>query len=71
MVKSKTLTPKAIRILDLVKEGHTDSEIASKLGIATGTVKGDLERIRAKLQARNRVDAVVKGLRGHYIELGG
>lgn len=66
---SLRLTPKEIQILDLIKLGYDDKKIATELGIATGTVKAHLQLIFAKLQAVNRVDAVVKAIRAGYLSL--
>ena len=63
------LTPTEISILDLVKLGYTDRKIASELGVSPGTVKQHLQLAFAKLQASNRVDAVVRALRAGYIQL--
>lgn len=63
------LTPKEIEILDLIKLGYADKQIASKLGIASGTIKDHLQLIFARLSAANRTDAVVKALNAGYIKL--
>lgn len=63
------LTKHEIKILNLVKEGYINSEIAAELGILTPTVKCELVLIYAKLQATNRTDAVVKAFRQKYIKL--
>ena len=44
----------------LLIEGHTDKEIAQVLGVEPVTVKRHMMGIRARLEARNRVDAAVK-----------
>lgn len=69
MGKQETLTVKHIQILNLVKEGHTDSEIATELGVATGTIKNTNQLIFARLGAKNRTHALVRALRHHYIDL--
>lgn len=63
------LTPREVNILDLVKLGYTDKEIGSGLGLTPGTVKQHLQLIFARLQAVNRVDAVVRAIRAGYIQL--
>jgi len=63
------LTRREVEILNLVKIGCTNREIASDLGISLERVKGHLQLISAKLQARNRVDAVIKALQAGYIRL--
>jgi two-component system NarL family response regulator len=63
------LTPREIEILEMVKLGHKDKEIATVLSIALQTVKNHMYLICAKLQAVNRVDAIVKAIRAGYIEI--
>jgi len=63
------LTRREVEVLNLVKLGHTDKEIASDLGLSVESVKTHLQLIFAKLQARNRVDAVIKALRAGYLQL--
>jgi len=63
------LTPKEIKIIDLVKLGYKDREIGAELGIALQTVKNHMQLICVKLQAVNRVDAIIKALQAGYISL--
>jgi len=63
------LTRREVEVLNLVKLGCTNREIASDLGIPLERVKGHLQLIFAKLQARNRVGAVIKALQAGYIQL--
>ncbi|WP_341719209.1 response regulator transcription factor [Micromonospora sp. FIMYZ51] len=52
------LSDREIEVLTLVSDGLRNSEIASKLFIAEGTVKRHLTNIYAKLGATSRTDAV-------------
>ena len=63
------LTRREVEVLNLGKLGNTDKEIASDLGISVDAVKTHLQLTYAKLQARNRVDAVIKALRAGYLQL--
>lgn len=63
------LTPRQVQILNLVKLGYGDKRIALELGLSVQTVKNHLQLIFAKLQAANRVDAVVKALNAGYLLL--
>jgi len=63
------LTPREIQILEMVKLGYKDRETGATLGISLQTVKNHMQLICVKLQAVNRVDAVVKALRNCYISI--
>jgi two-component system response regulator DesR len=52
------LTPRERDVLRELAEGSEPPEIAAKLFLSTGTVRNVLTAIVAKLQARNRTDAV-------------
>jgi DNA-binding CsgD family transcriptional regulator len=61
------LSPRERRILQLIADGLTNSEIAVQLIIAEETVKSHVRRLLAKLQARSRAHAVALGLRHKLI----
>ena len=58
------LTPRERHVLRLVAEGYTNVEIASLLSLAESTVKTHVKRILAKIDARDRAQAVVVAYRG-------
>jgi DNA-binding NarL/FixJ family response regulator len=53
------LTPRELEVFELIAQGLSNPEIASKLFLAEATVKTHVGRILAKLEARDRVQAVV------------
>jgi len=55
------LTPRELEILQLVAQGQTNREIASRLIVAVGTIKVHVEHILAKLGATDRTQAAVRG----------
>jgi len=59
------LSARELEVLRLVADGHTNSEIASRLGIGSQTVKTYIERIFTKLGVNDRTAAV-----RHAIKLG-
>ena len=58
------LTPRERHVLRLVAEGYTNVEIAGLLSLAESTVKTHVKRILAKIDARDRAQAVVVAYRG-------
>ena len=63
------LTKKELCILELVAQGLINKEIAQKLNISTATTKAHLESIYQKLNAHNRVQAVVKAITLQLIDV--
>lgn len=55
---SPGLTPREQDVATLAAEGNTINEIARELGIATGTVKKHLDRVRIKLGVRRKSELV-------------
>jgi DNA-binding NarL/FixJ family response regulator len=47
-------------VFTLLPRGYTNSELATQLGIATGTVKVHVERILEKLALKDRTQAAVR-----------
>ena len=52
------LTPKEIRVLEELAKGHSNCDIAASLFVSESTVRTHLRNINAKLDARNRTEAV-------------
>lgn len=63
--REEPLTPRQREVLDLIAEGLTNREIAQRLYLSEGTVKNVVSEIYARLDVRDRVQAVLKarGLR--------
>ena len=63
------LTPREREILDLMASGVTsDRELAERLVVSGNTVKYHLKNILAKLQPRNRAQAVAYALRSGLVD---
>jgi DNA-binding NarL/FixJ family response regulator len=58
------LTGREREVLRLVAEGYSNAEIAGLLTIAESTIKTHVKRILAKIEARDRAQAVVVAYRG-------
>jgi DNA-binding CsgD family transcriptional regulator len=54
------LTPRQTTLLHLVADGHTNTQIARRLGLAEGTVRTHLENIYARLGVSSRTAAVLR-----------
>lgn len=57
------LTDRETEVLQLLAAGLQTRELAAKLSISVATVRSHVENILSKLQARNRLEAVVKAMR--------
>ncbi len=56
-------------VLELVAKGMINKEIAKELNISIATTKAHLESIYKKLNAHNRVQAVVKAISLDIIQI--
>ncbi len=65
-----SLTPREAQIVELVEKGMRNKEIATRLGIQTGTVKIHLKHIFEKTGCRGRYGLALTGLRekGHLVQ---
>ena len=64
-----TVSAREIEVLQLIAEGAAPPEVAERLFISVKTVKNHLSSIYEKLDARDRTQAVLKGLRMGIIRL--
>jgi DNA-binding NarL/FixJ family response regulator len=58
----EALTPRELEVLELMKLGRTNRQIAQDLVISLGTAKNHVEHIIAKLGVSDRTQAVVRAL---------
>ncbi|MGB8265737.1 MAG: response regulator transcription factor [Candidatus Velthaea sp.] len=58
-----TLTPRELDVLRLISQGVGNAEIAERLHLGLGTVKGHISDILFKLSAADRTQAAVNALR--------
>ena len=63
------LTPREGEVLELMKLGHTNRQIARELVISPGTAKNHVEHIIQKLVVSDRTQAVVKALELGILDL--
>lgn len=60
--RPEPLTPRQREVLALIAEGLSNKEIAKRLYLSEGTVKNTVSEIYARLNVRDRVQAVLKSL---------
>ena len=60
------LSPRQLQILRLAAEGLTDRQIALRTGLSEGTVRTYWERIRTRLDAKSRSEAIARTLTQAY-----
>ncbi|HET9262900.1 MAG TPA: response regulator transcription factor [Vicinamibacterales bacterium] len=65
----ESLTLRETQVLELVADGLSNKEIASRLGVSDETVKFHLASVLGKLGASNRTDAVRRALRRGLVPL--
>ena len=63
------LTPREEEILQLIADGRSTTEAARELFISAKTVKNHLASIYAKLDARDRTQAVLSAVRSGIVKL--
>jgi two-component system response regulator DegU len=63
------LTPRELEVLELMRLGHSNRQIAQELVISLGTAKNHVEHIITKLGASDRTQAVVRALEEGILEL--
>jgi DNA-binding NarL/FixJ family response regulator len=65
---SESLTAREITILKLVRQGMHNSQIGKTLNISEETVKSRIKSVLAKLNARDRTQAVTVAMRRGFLE---
>ena len=63
------ITKREIEVLQLIADGYATPEVAEKLFISQKTVKNHLASIYAKLEARDRTQAVLQAVRMGIVRL--
>ena len=65
----QAVTPAEVVVLRLIAAGNANKQIADRLAITEGTVKGRVKSILSKLDANDRTHAAIIGLKRGIIEL--
>ena len=63
------LTPREMEVLELIREGNKNKQIADKLSISETTVNFHIKNIVDKLQANDRTHAVTIALRRGLLDV--
>lgn len=59
----RRLTPREVEVLQAIAEGKTTSEVARYLYISHFTVQTHVKSILAKMEARSKLDAVIRAMK--------
>ena len=65
----RPLTPQETRILDLIGQGHSSSQIAYSLNISTHTVETHRKNLLMKLEAKNSAELIRKAIQTKAISI--
>jgi len=68
-MNNKSLKEQELQILILISHNYTNQQIADEINLSIHTVKAHNTNIYRKLNAKNRTEAVLNGLRKGYIKL--
>ena len=71
IARLKTLTPQQLHVLDLIRQGLQNKQIAHELGLAETTVKAHVSEILRKLKVYTRTRAVIEMAKIDFAALGG
>ena len=61
------ITERELNVLELLSQGYTNKEISEKLNISIHTTKAHLESLYYKLNATNRIQAVMVAIKSGII----
>jgi len=67
LVAQLELSRRELEILNLLAQGHSNQEIATKLFVSLSTVKTHIQNLFEKLEVKRRIQAVEKAKRLHLI----
>jgi DNA-binding NarL/FixJ family response regulator len=62
-------TPREQEVLELLKHGYSNRQIAAEIGVSVRTVRFHLENLMSKLEADNRVQVLASAVRRGWIEV--
>ena len=68
-LRQSKLTPRELRVLQLIAEGKSNKEVGNALGIVEGTVKVHVANILNKLDAADRTQAVTTAIKRGILNL--
>jgi DNA-binding NarL/FixJ family response regulator len=67
----RPLSPREFEVVSLVVDGHSNDEVAVRLGISVKTVESHLTRIFERLQVASRTELAARAIREGWLETAG
>lgn len=67
----RPLSQRELEVVSLVVDGHSNDEIAARLGISVKTVESHLTRIFERVQVASRTELATRAIREGWLETGG
>ncbi len=60
LISMRTLSPRQLRVLELLADGRRVAEVAELIGVSAGTVRSHVKTLRARLRAKTQLEAVAQ-----------
>ena len=63
------LNERELKVLEMLRDGKTNPEIAREVQVSVHTVKANLSKLFSKLGVKDRTQAVIKAIKENIIEI--
>ena len=65
----KPITPREMKILELIGQGYSSGQIATSLGISAHTVDGHRKKLLIKFNVKNAAELVQKAIQTNALDI--